>query len=204
MSDQNTAIEGLVVKNVLKPTPMDVITKELGYTPEIATLLFNIVFYVSEVIKYILLPDVDVAEIYAELLPAFCGAPVSGNNWEILDRRLHAVVISKNRDTGQTLLTINLRTGKAKLPIILPIILQGDELWKNKDEVTSGIANDMAILYPPESVCEHVQKMSPSCKPGHTHRSVFHLGDDAAMKFKNFEKKADDSLVNKQETETLK
>lgn len=160
----------------------------LGYTPDKVSLLFTIAYYVSNILHSTLLQFAPEEEIYYELLPAFCGVPVSGNNWEVIKRRLFSVILSKNQEDGEITLMVTLKPKNEEDLHIVGKVTNCPDFWTNEPEVAKGAKNDMLTLLPVEFECPHVEGIkSPACKPGHIHRSILHLGPDAQRKYDEFD-----------------
>jgi hypothetical protein len=189
----NNPDQPTVMKNVLSTNEVDVVLKQaLGLSSELTELLLNVTYLVCRTLHKLFFPLVPESEIFMELLPGLCGAASGSHNWHLITQRLESIGLSKHRETGNTFLVLSLFTKDGRTTKGFSVVVPWESIWDNNDEVIHGKADDLLVIYPTEVVCQHNHvTTASSCKPGHTHRSIFHLGDDALKKFHDFEDKAD-------------
>lgn len=184
--------------SLLSPEGYQTAQEVLGLSPGAMSLLLTVNLIVSEILHQKLLQGVETEEIYPELLPAFLGVPMSNHNAKILHRRLVSVAIYQAHDNSEAMLMMRLMSGGGEASNELVLLDPTDrELWPSNDETVPGEGGDFTILYPAEVACEHVKNKAKSCKPGHVHRSFFHLGPDAFAKYTEFKQRLSDHLIRK-------
>jgi hypothetical protein len=176
-----------VKADILNPQEYEAAAVTLGKTKEQVSVLLLVAYYVGDLLNKTVLSFASAEEIYSELLPMLLGVPTEDNNQAIIARRLHSIVLSKSRETGKVYLLIELNTSIGSYRIG-PELLGCPDLWTNEPESATAISRDMLVFYPLEYPCVHDKRVtSASCKPGHVHRSIFHLGADAGKKYDAFD-----------------